>query len=81
MKVAFRIAQLTAYIDCTANNLVSTMYTCIHVYTLQRWGRAYRDTTYRAAVDTNNGVEPQNKVVKYNHELELTAVIKNLCMV
>ena len=34
---------------------------------MQRWARAYRDTTYHAAVDTNNGVEAQNKLLKYNY--------------
>ena len=34
---------------------------------LQRWARAYRDTTYHAAVDMNNGVEAQNKLLKYNY--------------
>ena len=33
----------------------------------QRWARAYRDTTYHVAVDTNNGVEAQNKLLKYNY--------------
>lgn len=34
---------------------------------IHSWGRAsaYRDNTYHAAVDTNNGVESQNKVLKH----------------
>ena len=35
--------------------------------TLQRWARAYRDLTYHAAVDTNNGTEAQNKLLKYSY--------------
>ena len=31
----------------------------------QRWARAYRDRHYHAAVNTNNGVEAQNKLFKY----------------
>ena len=34
---------------------------------LYRWARAYRDATYHAAVDTNNGVEAQNKLLKYKY--------------
>jgi hypothetical protein len=34
---------------------------------LQRWARAYRDDSYHAAVDTNNGVEAMNKTLKYNY--------------
>ena len=33
---------------------------------MQLWARAYRDEVYHAAVDTNNGVESQNKMLKYN---------------
>ena len=38
------------------------------VYTpffIQRWARAYRDNHYHVAVNTNNGVEAQNKLFKY----------------
>ena len=31
----------------------------------QRWARAYRDNHYHVAVNTNNGVEAQNKLFKY----------------
>ena len=34
---------------------------------LQRWARAYYDNTYRAVVDTNNGVEAMKKTLKYNY--------------
>ena len=34
---------------------------------MQRWARAYRDLCFHAAVDTNNGVESQNKVLKYKY--------------
>lgn len=35
----------------------------------ERWARAFRNTTYHAKVDTNNGVESQNinKVLKYSY--------------
>ena len=33
---------------------------------LQRWAHAYRDSVYHAAVNTNNGIEAQNKLFKYN---------------
>ena len=33
---------------------------------VQLWAHAYRDKVYHAAVDTNNGVESQNKMLKYN---------------
>lgn len=32
----------------------------------QRWARAFRDDEYHAAVNTNNGVEALNKVLKYS---------------
>lgn len=35
-------------------------------YHVQFWAHAYRDQVYHAAVDTNNGVESQNKMLKYN---------------
>lgn len=31
------------------------------------WARAYRDREYHAAVNTNNGTEAQNKVLKYSY--------------
>lgn len=34
---------------------------------LQRWSCAYRDDTYHAAIDTNNGTEAQNKLLKYSY--------------
>lgn len=44
------------------------MFKGTHVtFPLQRWERAYRDSTYHAAVDTNSGVEAQNKLLKYNY--------------
>ncbi len=33
----------------------------------QRWARAFRDTQYHAAVNTNNAVEAQNKLLKYTY--------------
>ena len=32
----------------------------------QKWARAYRDGSYHAAVNTNNGAESLNKVLKYS---------------
>jgi len=37
-------------------------YICLHC---QKWARAYRDDTYHGAVDTNNGAEAMNKLLKY----------------
>ena len=31
------------------------------------WARSYRDQTYHAAVNTTNGVESQNKLLKYSY--------------
>lgn len=33
---------------------------------IQRWARAFRDDEYHAAVNTNNGVEALNRVLKYS---------------
>ena len=33
---------------------------------LQRWARAFRDDEYHAAVNTNNGAQVLNKVLKYS---------------
>ena len=41
--------------------------TDVYYYVLQRWSRAYRDDTYHAAIDTNNGTEAQNKLLKYSY--------------
>lgn len=38
---------------------------CPCFVSLQRWARAFRDNDYHCAVDTNNGVEAQNKLFKY----------------
>ena len=37
------------------------------LFLLQRWARAYRDPTYHATVDTNNGVEAQTKLLKHSY--------------
>ena len=34
---------------------------------MQRWARAYRDSIYHAAVETNNGTEALNRVLKYKY--------------
>lgn len=36
-----------------------------YVLYVQRWARAYTETEYHAAVNTNNGAEALNKVLKY----------------
>ena len=33
----------------------------------QRWARAYRDDEYHRAVNTNNGVEAQNRLLKHSY--------------
>lgn len=48
------------------------MYTCnlltfIQNTSIQRWTRAFRDNEYHAAINTNNGAEALNKVLKYNY--------------
>ena len=39
----------------------------VYMYAIQLWARAYRDREYHAAVNTNNGTESQNKVLKYSY--------------
>ena len=58
------------------------MYICNYAShsTMQRWARAYRDSSYHAAVDTNNGTEAQNKLLKYSYlpkrkKLSLSSII------
>lgn len=36
-------------------------------FNIQRWARAYRDSVYHGAVDTNNGTEALNRVFKYKY--------------
>ena len=53
------------YSDCT----VSLMHPC-HLFLpkhMQRWARAYRDNIYHAAVETNNGAEALNRMLKYSY--------------
>lgn len=47
---------------------------------LQKWARAYRDDQYHAAVDTNNGTEAQNKLLKYSFlpRKKYTATLSNI---
>ena len=42
------------------------MHTVMFLPLKQRW-RAYRDNEFHAAVDTNNGTEAQNKVLKHKY--------------
>ena len=43
------------------------MHTAMSLPLKQRWACAYRDNEFHAAVDTNNGTEAQNKVLKYKY--------------
>ena len=54
------------------------MHTVMSLPLKQRWARAYRDNEFHAAVDTNNGTEAQNKVLKYKVGLTLGNVINLL---
>ena len=36
-----------------------------YIYISQSWARAYRDSVYHAAVETNNGAEALNRLLKY----------------
>ena len=47
--------------------LLSCLYTSILFSTQQRWAHAYRDVSFHRAVDTNNGTEALNKVLKYGY--------------
>ena len=42
---------------------ITTTFHCIYIS--QRWARAYRDSVYHAAVETNNGAEALNRLLKY----------------
>ena len=48
---------------------------------LQRWARTFRDSSYHAAVETNNGTEALNRVLKYSYlprkaSLTLTGIVR-----
>ena len=50
---------------------------------MQRWARAYRDTTFHNCVDTNNGTESLNKALKYTYlprrkQLNLSGVVTTI---
>ena len=50
------------------------------MHLLQKWARAYRDGSYHAAVNTNNGAESLNKVlnkVQFPSKKEILDTIKN----
>ena len=34
---------------------------------LQRWAQTYRDNNYHASVETNNGAEALNRLLKYQY--------------
>ncbi len=40
-------------------------FTDLYFLLIQMWARRYRDKHYHGAVDTNNGTEALNKVLKY----------------
>ena len=42
------------------------IHTHIHAHHFQLWARAFRDRDFHAAVNTNNGTETLNKLLKYN---------------
>lgn len=49
----------------------------------QRWARAYRDSVYHAAVETNNGAEALNRLLKYAYlpkqrHMTLSHIISNI---
>ena len=62
--------------------------TTVLVYTdqylsIQRWARAYRDTTFHNCVNTNNGTESLNKALKYTYlprrkQLNLSGVVTTI---
>ncbi len=60
-KTTARCARLVFY-RCSYS---ITYYGCSTFIITQRWARAYRDDEYHAAVNTNNGVEALNRVLKY----------------
>ena len=39
----------------------------VYLLLLQRWARVYRQTSFHTAVDTNNGIEAQNKVLQNSY--------------
>lgn len=54
---------------CSRPHVHCTYPHCAHTHKIlhtQRWARAFRDD-YHAAVNTNNGTEALNKVLKYNY--------------
>lgn len=48
---------------CFCSRIISAYF----IFYIQLWARAYRDQTYHAAINTTNGVESQNKLLKYNY--------------
>lgn len=54
-----------------------------NILLLQRWARAYRDTVYHAAIETNNGTEALNRLLKYKYlpkqkHMTLSHIINNI---
>ena len=45
--------------SCASNTLLNLLF--------QRWARVYRDDEYHCAVNTNNGVEAQNRLLKHTY--------------
>ena len=57
------LPQVCTYIVLSHYYLKVYVHTLVHGITMQRWARVYRDLTYHAGVDTNNGTEAQNKLL------------------
>ena len=48
---------------------------------IQLWARAYHDQTYHAAINTTNGVESQNRLLKYSYLPRRKHIISHLATV
>ena len=60
-----KITQFMVVSKITTVQVHVTLQRCV-LYA-QLWARAYRDQTYHAAINTTNGVESQNKLLKYSY--------------
>ena len=57
---------------CTAKFITS--FCALFPIHIQLWAQAYRDQTYYAAINTTNGVESQNKLLKYSYLPQRTRI-------
>ena len=55
------------HIHCTYTFIAWTSTNTGYYILLQRWARAYRDNKYHASVETNNGAEALNRLLKYQY--------------